>query len=152
VLAIVCEYQTKEEMIMVSQICAICDEKESTRQTAVYLGSGVTRFYVVAAEIETRYLMIPTCQQCRGQLIRAQLLNRFGFVVSGFLAVFAVLGIVMVASTAGEGRGIDVGPAVVVALLGLGAVGSFVLYRRGARRLKEYLEKVRWSARDQERV
>jgi hypothetical protein len=65
-----------------------------------------------------------------------------GFVVSGFLAVFTVLGIVMLVSAAGDGGGIDVGPAVVIALLGLGAVGSFVLYRRGAKMLKEYLGKV----------
>lgn len=128
---------------MLNQTCAICDQKEATRQTAIYLGSGVTRFYVVAAEIETRYLRIPTCQQCRGELIRAQLLNRFGFVVAGFLATFAVLGAVMMASMAGDGGGIEVGPAVVVSLLGLGAVGGFVLYRRGGKRLKEYLEKVR---------
>lgn len=128
---------------MLNQTCAICDQKEATRQTAIYLGSGVTRFYVVAAEIETRYLRIPTCQQCRGELIRAQLLNRLGFVVAGFLAMFAVLGTVMMASMAGDGGGIEVGPAVVVSLLWLGAVGSFVLYRRGGKRLKEYLEKVR---------
>jgi hypothetical protein len=62
--------------------------------------------------------------------------------VSGFLAVFAILGIVRLVNTAGSGGGIDVGPTVVIALLGLGAVGSFVLYRRGAKTLKEYLGKV----------
>lgn len=131
---------------MVNQTCAICDQKRAIRQTRIYLGSGITRFYGVTAEIETRYLRVPTCQQCRGLLIRAQLLNRVGFVVSVFLAVFAALGAVMVASTAGDGGGIDVGPAVVVSLLGLSAVGSFVLYRRGGKRLKEYLERVRLNS------
>ena len=127
---------------MADETCAVCKQREATRKTAVYLGRSMTRFYGVTATIESRYLRIPTCQQCRGPLIRAQLLNRFGFVVSGFLAVFTVLGLVMLVSAAGDGGGIDVGPAVVIALLGVGAVGSFVLYRRGAKTLKEYLGQV----------
>jgi hypothetical protein len=127
----------------VNRTCAICNQTGIIRQTAIFLGNEMTRFYGGGTnEIETGYLKIPMCAKCRGHLDSAGFLSRIWFVMSGFLAVLTALGIVMGASITGDGGGIDVELAVVVSLLGLGAAVSFVLYRRERERLRERL--VRW--------
>ena len=128
---------------MAKQTCATCNQIGIIRRTTIYLGRETTRFCGEgASEVKPGYLEISMCARCRGKLDSAGFPAKIWFVVSGFLATLAALGAVIWAGMARDGGATGIGPAIVVPLLGLGTVGSLILYRREREKLRTRL--VQW--------